>query len=480
MRGGAGVVITVARSLALSLGLLLGAGAIPAHARDLPELADLVDRSAPAVVNVSTQQFAKPSKRGGPDARDSMQDWFRKFMPRHPQVPRDDEDEEGMGSGFIISQDGYILTNAHVVDGADEILVRLTDKREFRARLVGADRRSDVALIKIEATGLPKVLIGDAGKLRVGDWVVAIGSPFGFDHTVTAGIVSAKGRLLPDEGLVPFIQTDVAINPGNSGGPLFNLKGEVVGINSQIYSETGGFMGLSFAIPIDVAMDVQGQLRASGRVTRGRIGVTIQEVTKDVADSFSLKVPQGALVSGVESASPAERAGIVVGDVILRFDGKAVASSTELPRIVGATRPGARAVVQIWRRGAVRDVSLVVEGFEEEPVNVAARAQGKRSDSAGSNRLGLVVAPLSAEQRKQLRKEGGVAIKDVRGLAARAQLQGGDLIVSATRKGLPVEFRNVEQFNRFAATVEQGESVSLLVRRGDTQSFVSLRVPEAQ
>ncbi|MCX9158281.1 DegQ family serine endoprotease [Niveibacterium sp. 24ML] len=464
----------------MSLALVTGPAMSSALARDLPELADLVDRSAPAVVNVSTQQLAKQAKRSGPDARDPMQDWFRKFMPKHPQVPRDEEDEEGMGSGFIISQDGYILTNAHVVDGADEILVRLTDKREFRGHLVGADRRSDVALIKIEATGLPKVQIGDAGKLRVGDWVVAIGSPFGFDHTVTAGIVSAKGRSLPDEGLVPFIQTDVAINPGNSGGPLFNLKGEVVGINSQIYSETGGFMGLSFAIPIDVAMDVQGQLRAAGRVTRGRIGVTIQEVTKDVADSFSLKSPQGALVSAVEPSSPADRAGIAVGDVILRFDGKVVASSTDLPRVVGATRPGSRSVVQIWRRGAVRDLGLIVEAFAEEPVKLAARAPVKRADSAGSNRLGLVVAPLSADQRKQMRKEGGVAIKDVRGIAARAQLQGGDLIVAATRKGLPVEFRNVEQFNRFAAAVDQGESVSLLVRRGDTQSFVSLRVPELQ
>ena len=449
-----------------------------AQARDLPELADLVDRSAPAVVNVSTQQLAKRAKRSGPESRDPMQDWFHKFMPKHPQVPRDDEDEEGMGSGFIISPDGYVLTNAHVVEGADEILVRLTDKREFRGRLVGADRRTDVALIKIEATGLPRVVVGDASRLRVGDWVVAIGSPFGFDHTVTAGIVSAKGRSLPDEALVPFIQTDVAINPGNSGGPLFNLRGEVVGINSQIYSETGGFMGLSFAIPIDVAMDVQGQLRASGRVTRGRVGVTIQEVTKDVADSFALKMPQGALVSAVEKSSPAERAGIAVGDVVLRFDGKPVSASTDLPRLVGATRPGTKSVMQVWRRGAVRDVVLTVDEFEEELVVAETRQLVRRVEGAGVNRLGLVVAPLTSEQRRHFRSDGGVTIKDVRGIAARAQLQGGDLIVAATRKGLPVEFRSVDQFNRFAATVDRGESVSLLVRRGDTQSFVSLRVPE--
>ncbi len=443
-------------------------------ARDLPELADLVDRSAAAVVNVSSEQLRPRAKS---DARDPMQDWFRRFMPKHPQIPRDGEEGDSMGSGFIVSADGYILTNAHVVEDADEIVVRLTDKREFRARLIGADRRSDVAVIKIDATGLPKVPIGDPGKLRVGDWVVAIGSPFGFDHTVTAGIVSAKGRSLPDESLVPFIQTDVAINPGNSGGPLFNLKGEVVGINSQIYSETGGFMGLSFAIPIDVAMDVHNQLRSSGKVTRGRIGVVIQEVTKDVADSFALKAPQGALVSEVEKGGPADKAGVAIGDVILRFDGKPVNASSDLPRIVSGTRPGARSSMQVWRKGAIRDVALVVDEFAEESPTPK-KPQSKRVEPVGSNRLGLVVGPLTSEQKRHFKSDGGVAIKDAKGLAARAQLQGGDLIVSATRKGLPVEFRNVEQFNRFAAAVERGESVSLLVKRGDTQSFVSLRVPD--
>lgn len=453
-------------------GLVLFAGA--AAARDLPELADLVDRTSPAVVNVSTEQIRA---RGKPDAKDPMQEWFRRFMPKHPKIPREEEDGDAMGSGFIISADGYILTNAHVVEDADGIVVRLTDKREFRARLIGTDKRSDVALIKIDAQGLPKVAVGDSARLRVGDWVMAIGSPFGFDHTVTAGIVSAKGRSLPDESLVPFIQTDVAINPGNSGGPLFNLKGEVVGINSQIYSETGGFMGLSFAIPIEVAMDVQTQLRTYGKVTRGRIGVVIQEVTKDVADSFSLKTPQGALVSSVEKGSPAERAGLAIGDVILRFDGKSVANSSDLPRVVGATRPGARSTVQIWRRGAMRDVALVVDEFVEEPGETS-KAPARRVEGVGTNRLGLVVAQLSSEQRRHYRGETGVAVKDAKGVAAHAQLQGGDLILSATRKGMPVEFRNVEQFNRFAAAVERGESVSLLVRRGDTQSFVSLRVPD--
>ncbi|GAA5184580.1 DegQ family serine endoprotease [Niveibacterium umoris] len=459
--------------LVLALGVWSGSVA----ARDLPELADLVDRSAPAVVNVSTEQIRTRGKRADSDAKDPMQEWFRRFMPKHPRIPRDEDEGDSMGSGFIISADGYILTNAHVVEDADSILVRLTDKREFRGRLIGADKRSDVALIKIDAVGLPRVPVGDSSKLRVGDWVMAIGSPFGFDHTVTAGIVSAKGRSLPDESLVPFIQTDVAINPGNSGGPLFNLKGEVVGINSQIYSETGGFMGLSFAIPIEVAMDVQNQLRTFGRVTRGRIGVVIQEVTKDVADSFALKSPVGALVSSVEKGGPAERAGVAIGDVILKFDNKPVATSSDLPRLVGATRPGSRSSMQVWRRGAVKDVALVVEEFADEAPEPR-RVPPKRVEGAGTNRLGLVVAQLSSEQRRHYRGEIGVSVKDVRGVAARAQLQGGDVILSAARKGAPVEFRNVEQFNRFAASIEQGESVSLLVRRGDTQSFVSLRVPE--
>ena len=446
-----------------------------ALARDLPEFADMVERFAPAVVNVSSTLTPK-SRKSEVDPRDPMNDFFRKFMPRRPQIPRD-EDEESLGSGFIISADGYILTNAHVIDAADEIVVRLVDKREFRARLIGADKRTDVALLKIDATNLPRVTIGDPNRLRVGDWVVAIGSPFGFEQSVTAGIVSAKGRSLPDESLVPFIQTDAAINPGNSGGPLFNLRGEVVGINSQIYSETGGFMGLSFSIPIDVAMDVQNQIRTVGRVTRGRIGVLIQEVTRDVADSFALKAPQGALISAIEPDSPAAKAGLQVGDVILRFEGRPVIASADLPRIVGSSKPGARANVQLWRHGGMRDAVLTVAEFPEDQDDAPRQLPVKRSEPPG-NRLGLVVTPLNGEQRRHYRSEGGVAVKDARGLAARAQLRPGDVVVSGTRKGSQSDFRSVEQFNRFAGSIDHGESISLLVRRGDAQSFVSLRVPD--
>ncbi len=444
-----------------------------ALARDLPEFADMVERFAPAVVNVSSTQVAK-SRKAEMDPRD---DFFRKFQPRRPPTPRD-EDEESLGSGFIVSADGYILTNAHVIDAADEIVVRLVDKREFRAHLIGVDKRTDVALLKIDATNLPRVTIGDPARLRVGDWVVAIGSPFGFEQSVTAGIVSAKGRSLPDETLVPFIQTDTAINPGNSGGPLFNLRGEVIGINSQIYSETGGFMGLSFAIPIDVAMDVQNQIRSTGRVTRGRIGVLIQEVTRDVADSFALKTPQGALVSAIEPDSPAAKAGVEVGDVILKFEGRAILVSEDLPRLVGASKPGARANLQLWRRGGMRDVVLTVAEFPESQDDKPRQTPVRRSEPPG-NRLGLVVAPLTGEQRRHYRTAaGGVAVKDARGLAARAQLRSGDVVVSGTRKGAQSDFRSVEQFNRFAGSVERGESVSLLVRRGEAQSFVSLRLPD--
>jgi serine protease Do len=321
------------------------------NSRALPDFTELVERQGAAVVNISTTQTVRSNQRGAQpfpfDENDPMYEFFRRFIPRQPGMPglpgtpRQFE-SRSLGSGFVVSADGYILTNAHVVDSADEILVRLTDKREFKARVIGADKRTDVALIKIDATALPTVRLGDPGLLKVGEWVVAIGSPFGFDNSVTAGIVSAKGRSLPQENYVPFIQTDVAVNPGNSGGPLFNMRGEVVGINSQIYSRSGGFMGISFAIPIDVAMDVQAQLRASGKVSRGRIGVVIQEVTKELAESFGLSQAQGAAVNAVEKGGPAEKAGIEPGDVILKFDGKPIASSGDLPRIVGSSKPGSR------------------------------------------------------------------------------------------------------------------------------------------
>src|SRR5215813_7498494 len=354
--------------------------ALHAQGRELPDFTDLAEKQGPTVVNISTTQTReRRSSSPSPNLEedDPLYDFFRRFVPRPPGSgpgPRDYE-SRSLGSGFIISQDGYVLTNAHVVDAADEITVSLTDKREFKARVIGADKRTDLALIKIDASGLPAVRMGDPNRLRVGEWVVAIGSPFGFASTVTAGIVSAKGRSLPQENFVPFIQTDVAINPGNSGGPLFNMRGEVVGINSQIYSRTGGFMGLSFAIPIDVANEIAQQLRTSGRVTRGRIGVVIQPLTKELVESFGLTKLQGALVNSVEKGGPAEKAGVEPGDVILRFDGKTVGSSEDLPRLVGAVKPGSKVPVQIWRNKQARDVQVVVGEMQDER---AAAQKGRR------------------------------------------------------------------------------------------------------
>ena len=339
-----------------------------AAARELPEFAPLVEKQSPIVVNISATQAARQLRAPfmKPDAGGGLPDWLRRLVPQHPSAPEEQDDGKAVGSGFIIDGNGYILTNAHVVESADEILVRLSDKREFMAQLVGTDKRTDIALLKVDAKGLPQASLGKPDRLRVGDWVLAIGSPFGFESTVTAGIVSAKGRSLPDDSIVPFIQTDVAINPGNSGGPLFNLNGEVIGINSQIYSRTGGFMGLSFAIPIDVAMNVQAQLRQRGKVLRGRIGVSIQEVTRDMSESFGLSQTAGALISAVEPDSPAAKSGLKVGDIILRFDGKSVANSYELPRIVGATAPGSKSMVQYWRSGGVKQVGVTVAQFPEE------------------------------------------------------------------------------------------------------------------
>src|SRR6476661_3856676 len=336
-----------------------------AQGRDLPDFADLVDKQGAAVVNISTTQTVRGQTAPPGSEEDPFYDFFRRFGP--PQPPRDYE-TRSLGSGFVISQEGYILTNSHVVEAADDITVRLTDKREYKAKVIGSDRRTDVAVLKIDATGLPVVTVGDPNKLRVGEWVVAIGSPFGFESSVTAGIVSAKGRSLPQENFVPFIQTDVAINPGNSGGPLFNMRGEVVGINSQIYSRTGGFMGLSFAIPIDVAIDIQKQLREKGRVSRGRIGVVIQEVTRDLATSFGLDRARGALVNSVEKGSPADKAGVETSDIILAFDGKQVESSSDLPRIVGSTRPGANSTVEVWRKGTTKKLTVTVGELMEDRV----------------------------------------------------------------------------------------------------------------
>ena len=445
---------------------------LPAVAAELPDFTELVEAQGPAVVNISTtsSKAAQQAPGQGPGAPedDPFFDFFRRYGP--PGQPREQE-ARSLGSGFIISPDGYIMTNAHVVEAGDDITVRLTDKREFTAKVIGADKRSDVAVIKIEAANLPKVTIGDANKLKVGEWVLAIGSPFGFDNTVTAGIVSAKGRSLPQENFTPFIQTDVAINPGNSGGPLFNLKGEVVGINSQIYSRTGGFMGLSFAIPIDVAMDIANQLRTAGKVTRGRIGVVIQEVTKELAESFGLSKPQGALVNSVEKGGPAEKAGIEQSDIILKFDGKTVNSSADLPRIVAATRPGSKSTVQVWRKGANKDLTVTVGELQDDK---RADRQPKKPAKAGDAvaKLGMNLTELTADQRKELGIASGLLVEDAQGNAAKAGIRRGDILMAINNQ----DVKTLEQVNQIIAQFEKSRSVALLIRRGESSLYVPLRL----
>ncbi|ODT76637.1 MAG: protease Do [Nitrosomonadales bacterium SCN 54-20] len=446
-------------------------------ARELPDFTGLVEREGPSVVNISTVQSGSAATErvfpGMPNIPedDPFFEFFRRHMQPHGGMPRDFE-ARSVGSGFIISSDGYILTNTHLVDGADEINVKLTDKREFRAKLIGADRKTDIALLKIDATGLPKVTQGDPNKMKVGEWVVAIGSPFGFENSVTAGIVSAKGRSLAQENFVPFIQTDVAINPGNSGGPLFNMNGEVVGINSQIYSRTGGFMGLSFAIPIDVARNISNQLIASGRVSRGRIGVLIQEITKELAESFGLPKPAGALVASVQKGGPADKAGIQARDIILKFDGKTVNSSGDLPRIVGSTKPGTKVQMQVWRNGSTKEFTLTVDELPEDE-KPAARSgkRGKIPDAA--NRIGLSLIELTSDQKKELETESGLLVEDmVPGVASRAGVRPGDVILSINNQ----DVKTVDQFNQLINKVEKGRNIALLVRRGDTATFVTMKM----
>ena len=465
------------RFLALLSFVLVSSVAL-AQTRGLPDFTDLAEKQGPAVVNISTTQVMR-GNQGTPfpfDESDPAFEFFKRFIPRGPggSTPREFENKS-LGSGFIVSQDGYILTNAHVVDGADEVTVRLTDKREFKARTIGADKRSDVALIKIEAAGLPAVRLGDPAQLKVGEWVVAIGSPFGFDNSVTAGIVSAKGRSLPQENYVPFIQTDVAINPGNSGGPLFNMRGEVVGINSQIYSRSGGYMGVSFAIPIDVAMEIQNQLRVSGKVSRGRLGVVIQEVSKELAESLALSKPMGAVVNAVEKGGPADKAGLEPGDVILKFDGKPINASAVLPRMVGATKPGTRSTVQVWRKGATRDITVTVGEMSDEKVASSRPSRGGKPAEQQANRLGLVVTELTTEQKRDLKMSSGLLIQDVRGANARADLRAGDIIIALISKGATTEVTTVQQFNKLLAQFEKGSNITLLVRRGEMQTFVTIK-----
>jgi serine protease Do len=459
---------------AAAIALCLVATLALAQGRELPDFTRLVEEQGAAVVNISTTQA--PRRASAPQVPniedEEMLEFFRRFIPRQPG-PGPRPESRSLGSGFIISPDGYILTNAHVIDAADEIAVRLTDKREYKATVVGADKRTDVALIKIEAANLPAVRMGDPGRLKVGEWVLAIGAPFGFENTVTAGIVSAKGRSLPQENFVPFIQTDVAINPGNSGGPLFNMRGEVVGVNSQIYSRTGGFMGLSFAIPIDVALDIQKQLRDKGRVSRGRIGVVIQEVTKDLAVSFGLERPRGALVNAVEKGSPADKGGIEATDIITRFDGKDVESSSDLPRIVGATRPGTRVPVEVWRKGTARTLHLTVGELLEERIAAREAPRERKPAAQAANRLGVVVNELSAEQRRELKLSHGLVVAEVRA-EARAELRRGDVLLKMVHNGVHTDLKSADQLAKLLAGLDKSAVITLQVRRGEGTAFVTV------
>lgn len=460
--------------------------------RTLPDFTDLVDMVGPSVVNIRTLEKAapKPVAGNGPNnegpnsgspSDEEMQELFRRFFgmpppgqprqPRQPNRPQQQPEEQprGVGSGFILTADGFIMTNAHVVDGAEQVIVTLTDKREFTARIIGTDKRTDVAVVKIEASGLPPVKIGDPNRLKVGEWVMAIGSPFGLENTVTAGIVSAKGR---DTGeYLPFIQTDVAINPGNSGGPLINMRGEVVGINSQIYSRSGGFMGISFAIPMDEAVQVSTQLRATGRVQRGRLGVGIGEVGKDVAESLGLGKPQGALVSNVEPGSPAQKAGLEAGDIILKFDGKKIEKSSDLPRAVGGTKPGTVSTVTVFRRGTTKDFPITVGEFEADKTAQSKTAPEKAAPPSAAQMLGLAVSDLSDALKKELNLKGGVRVDAVAEQAVKAGIREGDVVIQIAN----TEVADLKAFTQLITRLDKSKPINVLLRRGEWAQYTVIR-----
>ena len=463
---------------------VLWLGLVPAAnaQRSLPDFTELYEKQAATVVSIETKQKVK---RGtgftvppGIDENDPFYDFFRRFGPRGQQRDRDIE-IPGSGSGFIFSGDGYIITNHHVVEDADEVRVLLSDKREFKAKVIGSDKRTDTALIKIEATGLPRAAIGDPNKLKVGEWVVAIGQPFGLESTMTAGILSAKQRDIGGTDLVPFLQSDVAINPGNSGGPLFNMRGEVIGINSMIFSRSGGYQGVAFSIPIDVAMHVVDQLRDSGKVRRGRIGVSIGPVDKDKAEAFGLPKAQGALVNEVVKGAPAEKAGIEAGDIILKFEGRSVEKSSDLPRIVTQIKPGTKSTAQVWRKGATRDITVVVEEMkdDDQPKSDRRGSRGKDKEPADkANRLGLIVAPLSEDDKKELKLKGGLKVEQ--NVGSSRNLQEGDVILALVIRGTVTELKSVDQLNQLLAKMETGTNVTLQIRRGENTAFLSMRVAE--
>ncbi|AUY33605.1 DegQ family serine endoprotease [Pseudomonas soli] len=463
----------------LMLGQMLSAQA----EESLPDFTTLVEQASPAVVNISTKQKL-PDRRvaaGQMPDLEGLPPMFREFfernMPQQPRSPRGDRQREAqsLGSGFIISSDGYVLTNNHVVADADEIIVRLSDRSELQAKLVGTDPRTDVALLKVDGKNLPTVKLGDSEKLKVGEWVLAIGSPFGFDHSVTKGIVSAKGRTLPNDTYVPFIQTDVAINPGNSGGPLFNMKGEVVGINSQIFTRSGGFMGLSFAIPIDVAIDVSNQLKKDGKVSRGWLGVVIQEVNKDLAESFGLDKPAGALVAQVLENGPAAKGGLQVGDVILSMNGQPIVMSADLPHLVGSLKDGEKAKLEIIRNGKRQNLDVTIGALPEDDADIGMGAGADGSAERSSNRLGVSVADLSAEQKKSLELKGGVVIKEVQdGPAAMIGLRPGDVISHLNNQAIA----SAKQFTEIAKDLPKNRSVSMRVLRQGRASFITFKLAE--
>lgn len=464
------------------LAVLLLGQALIAQA-SLPDFTELVEQASPAVVNISTRQKMPErgvAAHGQPNMPDleglppMFREFFERSIPQMPQAPGGGRQREAqsLGSGFIISADGYVLTNNHVIADADEIIVRLSDRSELEAKLVGTDPRSDVALLKVEGKGLPTVKLGKSEDLKVGEWVLAIGSPFGFDHSVTAGIVSAKGRSLPNESYVPFIQTDVAINPGNSGGPLFNLAGEVVGINSQIFTRSGGFMGLSFAIPMSVAMDVADQLKAEGKVSRGWLGVVIQEVNKDLAESFGLDKPAGALVAQVLEQGPAAKGGLQVGDVILALNGKPIIMSADLPHLVGALKPGSQVELDVVRDGSRKSLKLNIGALPEDGETVAGTAPGVERSS---NRLGVKVVELTAEQKKNLDLKGGVVISEVQeGPAAMIGLRPGDVITHLNNQAI----NSAKTFTEVAQALPKNRSVSMRVLRQGRASFITFKLAE--
>ncbi|HFD92418.1 MAG TPA: DegQ family serine endoprotease [Gammaproteobacteria bacterium] len=461
--------------------LVTGSSALWAAARDLPDFTDLVEKARGTVVNISSTQKITRGRGFGPfddphgrRPETPFDDFFRRFFgDEYGDGGPEEFYDKSLGSGFIISEDGYILTNNHVIRGADEVIVKLSDKREFVAEVVGSDKRSDIALLKIDADGLPVARIGDSNKLKVGGWVLAIGSPFGFDYTVTAGIVSAKARSLPNENYVPFIQTDVAINPGNSGGPLLNMEGEVVGINSQIYSRTGGFMGLSFAIPIEVVMDVVEQLKTSGHVVRGWLGILIQDVTRELAESFGMEKPIGALVARVLPDSPAEDAGIKVGDVIVEYDGREVESSSALPPMVGSTKVGEKVKVKIIREGKAKTLKVRISELPEDDEIKLARDNGDGTSEVRIKRIDVVVSELTEEQKQEQDDKTGVYVDAVKsGPASRAGIRRGDIIIKFNGK----DVESVKHFKELVEDAPEGKPVPVLILRRGSPIFLALKI----